>query len=105
MGAVHCIACSISTARNKFCKSCLVAADFPVLSSIAVFFVRRPHSACHMERAFSLLGHILTHDYLNMSNETWHHLAIMYVNKTRSENVRKGFFAPCGKERTPPPSG
>ena len=27
------------------------------------------------------LGHILTHDRLNMNNETLHHLAIMYVNK------------------------
>ena len=36
---------------------------------------------CHVERAFSLLGHILTHDRLNMSNETLRHLAIMYVNK------------------------
>ena len=57
------------------------APDFPTLSSIAVFFVRRPQSACHVERAFSLLGHILTHDRLNMSNETLCHLAIMYVNK------------------------
>ena len=57
------------------------AADFPILSSIAVFFVRRPRSACHVERAFSLLGHIVTHDRRNMSNETLRHLAIMYVNK------------------------
>ena len=53
------------------------AADFPILSSIAVFFVRRPRSACHVERAFSLLGHILTHDRRNMSNETLRHLAIL----------------------------
>ena len=45
------------------------------------FFVRRPRSACHVERAFSLLGHILTHDRRDMSNETLRHLAIMYVNK------------------------
>ena len=45
------------------------------------FFVRRPRSACHVERAFSLLGHILTHERGNMSNETLRHLAIMYVNK------------------------
>ena len=30
---------------------------------------------------FCLLGHILTHDRRNMSNETLRHLAIMYVNK------------------------
>ena len=30
---------------------------------------------------FSLLGHIRTHDRLNMSNETVRHLAIVYVNK------------------------
>ena len=36
----------------------------------------------HVERAFSLLGRILTHDRFNMSNETLRHLAIMYVNKT-----------------------
>ena len=58
------------------------AAEFcPSLSSIAVFFVRRPRSACHLERAFSLLGHILTHERLNMSNETLRHLAIMCVNR------------------------
>ena len=35
------------------------AADFPFLSSIAVFFVHRHRFACHVERAFTLLGHIL----------------------------------------------
>jgi len=30
--------------------------------------------------AFSLLGHIVMHDHLNMRNETLRHLAIMYVN-------------------------
>ena len=58
-----------------------MAPDFPILSSIAVFFVRGPGFACHVKRAFSLLGHILTHDRLNMSNETLRHLAIMYANK------------------------
>ena len=38
-----------------------------------------PRFVCHVERAS--LGHILTHDRLNMSNETLRHLAIMYVNK------------------------
>ena len=57
------------------------ATEFPILSPIAVFFVRKPRSACHVERAFSLLGHILTHERLNMSNETPRHLAIMYANK------------------------
>ena len=45
----------------------------------------RPRSACDVERAFSLLGHILTHERLNMSNETLRHLAIMYVNKMDKE--------------------
>ena len=31
--------------------------------------------------AFSLMGHIRTHDRLNMSNETLRHLAIVCVNK------------------------
>ena len=48
---------------------------------LLLFFVRRPRSACHLERAFNLLGHILTHEHLNMSNEMLRHLAIMYVNK------------------------
>ena len=47
----------------------------------------------HVERAFSLFGHILTHDRLNMSNETLRHLAIMYVNKM--EEKRK-----CEEEET-----
>ena len=34
-----------------------------------------------MLREPSVLGHILTHDHLNMSIETSRHLAIMYVNK------------------------
>ena len=57
------------------------APDFPILSSIAVFFVCRPRFACHVERAFTLLRHILTHNRLKMSNETLPYLAIMYVNK------------------------
>ena len=54
-----------------------------IVAQIFAFLVlfRRPRSACHVERAFSLLGHILTHDRCNMSNETLRHLAIMYVNK------------------------
>ena len=31
--------------------------------------------------AFRLLGRILTHDCLNISNETLRHLAIVYVNE------------------------
>ena len=41
--------------------------DFPMLSSIAFFFVRRPRSACHVERTFSLMGHIQTKDRLHIS--------------------------------------
>ena len=43
------------------------------------------HATAHwnvlLRLACSLLGHILTHDRLNMSNETLRHLAIMYVKK------------------------
>ena len=45
-----------------------------------------------MERAFSLLGHILTHDCLNMSHETLHQLAVIYINKMdqkKNGNVRR----------------
>ena len=35
---------------------------FPLLSSIHIFFVRRPRSACLVERAFGLTGHIQTKD-------------------------------------------
>ena len=48
---------------------------------LCCFFVRRPRSACYLERDLNLLGHILTHERLNMSNEMLHHSAIMYVNK------------------------
>ena len=84
MGTVHCIACSISMPETTSARVAwweVKAADFPVLSSIAVVFIQRPRSACHVERAFSLLGHILTHDRPNMRNEMLCHLAIMYVNK------------------------
>ena len=55
--------------------------DFPTLSSIALFFVTRPRSACYAERVFSLIGHILSKNRLHMGNDTLRHLAIMYVNK------------------------
>ena len=55
--------------------------DFPTLSSIALFFVRRPRSACYAERVFSLIGHILSKNRLCMGNTTLRNLAIMYVNK------------------------
>ena len=61
------------------------SAALPALSSIAAFFVRRPRSACHVERTFSLLGHIQTPDRRNMSNETLRHLAVLYVNKPNSK--------------------
>ena len=60
--------------------------DFPVLSSIAVFFVRRPRSACHVERTFSLMGHIQTKDRLHMGNDTLRHLTMMYVNKPTTDD-------------------
>ena len=46
-----------------------------------------PSHLCHVKRAFSLLEHIVTHDCLNMSNETLHHLAIMYVNKIDKKRI------------------
>ena len=60
--------------------------DFPTLSSIAVFFVRRPRSACHVERTFSLMGHIQTKDRLHMGNNTLRHWAMMYVNKPTTDD-------------------
>ena len=54
--------------------------------TIAVFFVRRPRSACHVERTFSLMGHIQTKDRLHMGNNTLRHLAMMYVNKPTTDD-------------------
>mmetsp|Transcript_95562 Transcript_95562/g.164813 ORF Transcript_95562/g.164813 Transcript_95562/m.164813 type:complete len:111 (+) Transcript_95562:565-897(+) len=56
-------------------------AQFPTLASIAVFFIRRPRSAAHVERFFSLIGHIQTSERLHMSDDTLRHLAVRYVNK------------------------
>ena len=53
---------------------------------LAVFFVRRPRSACHVERTFSLMGHIQTKDRLHMGNNTLRHLAMMYVNKPTTDD-------------------
>ena len=50
----------------------------PRLASIAAFLVRRPRSACHVERVFR---RILTPDRRNMSDDTLRHLAMMYINK------------------------
>ena len=49
------------------------------------FFIRRLQSACHVERTFSLMGHILTHDRLHMNDATLRHLEIMYMNKTEKK--------------------
>ena len=60
------------------------------------FFSSRPQSACHVERAFSLVGHILTHDCLHMNNDTLYHLVIMCVNKIDKKRKRaemEGQFA------------
>ena len=57
-----------------------------LIFSIAVFFVRRPRSACHVERTFSLMGHIQTKDRLHMGNDTLRHLAMMYVNKPTTDD-------------------
>ena len=54
---------------------------------LAVFFVRRPRSACHVERTVSLMGHIQTKDRLHMGNNTLRHLAMMYVNKPTTDNL------------------
>ena len=53
---------------------------------LAVFFVRRPRSACHVEGTFSLMGHIQTKDRLHMGNNTLRHLAMMYVNKPTTDD-------------------
>ena len=39
--------------------------------------------------AFSLLGHILTHERLNMSDETLRHLAVIYVNEMDKKRKRE----------------
>ena len=72
---------STSHGQNQLNLSAAKKDDFPTLSSIAVFFVRRPRSACHVERTFSLMGHIQTKDRLHMGNNSLRHLAMMYVNK------------------------
>ena len=41
--------------------------------------------------SFSLLGHTLTYDRLNMSHQTLRHLAIMYVSKMDKKGK-------CGEE-------
>ena len=56
--------------------------DFPELAPLAVFFSRRPRSACHVERTFSLLGRILTKGRLNVGSTCLRNLAIIYVNRT-----------------------
>ena len=66
-----------SPVPNTASASCLVGS----ILHCYCFFVRRPRFTCNVWRAFNLLGHILTHEHLNMSNETLRHLAIMYVNK------------------------
>ena len=40
--------------------------------------LRRPHSACHVEQMFSLMGHIQTKDCLHLGNNNLHHLATLY---------------------------
>ena len=54
---------------------------FPSWHLWGAFYVRRPRSSCHVERTFSLIDHILTADWLNMTDETLSALAVMYVNK------------------------
>ena len=77
---------STSHGQNQLNLSAAKKDNFPTLSSIAVFFVRRPRSACHVERTFSLMGHIQTKDRLCMGNNTLHHLAMMYVNKPTTDD-------------------
>ena len=77
---------STSHGQNQLNLSAAKKDDFPTLSSIAVFFVRRPRSACHVERTFSLMGHIQTQDRLHMGNNTLRHLAMMCVNKPTTDD-------------------
>ena len=76
----------IVNGQNQLNLSAAKEDDSPTLSSIAVFFVRRPRSACHVERTFSLMGHIQTKDRLHMGNNILRHLAMMYVNKPTTDN-------------------
>ena len=84
VGVVHCAASTKSTVDNNFCKSCMVGGQicsFLALSSLAVFFVYHPWSACNVKRAFSSTEYILTHDCLHLNTDAARHLAIMYVDK------------------------
>ena len=92
VGAVCCATGSKSIANKIFCKSSMVGSQICRCSRSVLhcscFFVRRAGCACYVDRAFSLMGHILTHDRLHtgieMITHMHHllHLAIMYVNNT-----------------------
>lgn len=56
-------------------------ADFSALALIAAFFVRHLRSAAHVERVFSLIGHIQRPDRRYMSSDILRYLAIMYGSK------------------------
>ena len=77
---------SMSHGQNQLNLSEAKKDDFPTLSSITILFVRRPRSACPVERTFNLMGHIQTKDRLHMGNNTLRHLAMMYVNKPTKDH-------------------
>ena len=83
----HAAACRSIHFFKFMCLSALSACSCSVCTGdIAAFFVRRPRSACHVERTFSLMGHIQTKDRLRMGNNTLRHLAMMCVNKPTADD-------------------
>ena len=56
---------------------------------LAVFFVRLPRSACHVERTSSLMGHIQTKDRLHMGNNTLRHLAMTHYDPLQTIRMVK----------------
>ena len=82
---------STSHGQNQLNLSAAKKDDFPTLSSIADFFVRRPCSACHVERTFSLMGHIQTKDRLHMGNNTLRHFFFGYDVCQQTHYRRSGW--------------
>ena len=54
---------------------------FPASASVAAVSVRRPRSACHVERVSSLMGRVQTADRRNMSKGTLRRVAMVHGNK------------------------
>ena len=64
---------------------------------IDVFFVYRIGSACHVERAFALLDHILIHDRFHMNDDMLQHLAFM-PKKGSCDNERSQQDSLCNPQ-------